>query len=206
MIKKILQEEWNKCQHYERESWGDNIFVTPSNGEVIKQNTYAKLLELVDSEQFNYINVNNKSILDVGCGQTSLLLRTKNFKRAVGIEPLFYSNEVNQEYAKHNIQLIAIPAEEMDFAENEFDEVWMYNVLQHTYDPTLILNKCFKYGKTVRIFEWLDIPPHEGHPHEFKQEYFEQILNLNSNQFKIVQLSTKELVGKAICIVIHKDN
>jgi ubiquinone/menaquinone biosynthesis C-methylase UbiE len=204
MIKKILQEEWNSCQKYERESWGDNIFVTPTNGEVIKQNTYAKLLNLTENENFDQIDAGGKTILDVGCGPTSLLLRTKNFKKAVGVEPLFYSEKVNQEYLKHNIELIAIPAEEMDFTENQFDEVWMYNVLQHTYDPTLILNKCFKYGKTIRIFEWLDIPPHEGHPHEFTQEYFEKTLNLKPNEFKIVKLSTKELVGKAICIVIKK--
>lgn len=200
----VTDEEWKECQKYERESWGNDIYITDDNVEVEKQNTYAKLMEIVTDEHFDKIDLQNKSILDVGCGPVSLLLRCKNFKRAVGIEPLFYSEQVNEIYKKSNIELLQIPAENMDFKTNEFDEVWMYNVLQHVKSPGAILEKLIQYGSVIRIFEWINIPAHEGHPHMLTAQYFIQKLNLIPSEYNICHFNTEKLQGKAIVIILQK--
>lgn len=200
MTVKISKNEWQSCQVYEKKSWGDDIYIHANNNEIIKQNVYAQLLEITNQTNFSSIDLNQKTVLDVGCGPISLLLRCHNFKKAVGVEPLFYNEKVDKEYLNKNIQLIRIPAEEMNFNENEFDEVWMYNVLQHTYDPEKILQKLNTYAKCIKIFEWLDTPPHEGHPQESSEEFFVKTLSLQPNEYKIVHLSTYPLYGKAIVV------
>jgi hypothetical protein len=52
-----------------------------------------------------------------------------------------------------------------DIAMDGWDEAWCYNVLQHVDDPALVVANARKAAKLVRLFEWIGIPPHEGHPH-----------------------------------------
>ena len=58
----------------------------------------------------------------------------------------------------------------------DFDEVWIYNVLQHTIDPGDILNKATKIAKMIRIFEWLDTGKNVGHPHTITKEFLDDHL------------------------------
>ncbi len=51
-----------------------------------------------------------------------------------------------------------------------WDEAWIYNVLQHTEDPEQVIGNARRAAMTVRLFEWIDIPPHEGHPHMLTEE------------------------------------
>lgn len=51
----------------------------------------------------------------------------------------------------------------------QWDEVWIYNVLQHVEDPELIIKNAQVVSSVIRMFEWIDLPPHEGHPHELKE-------------------------------------
>ncbi len=201
MKSNVSEEEWQGCQLYERESWGKDVYLTPDNGEVVKQNTYAHYMGLTDSDRFDAIDAKEKSILDVGCGPVSLLLRTKNAKRKVGVEPLHYGDDIDEFFKKNDVELIHLPAERMDFKEKEFDEAWMYNCLQHVKSPDQILDNMMKSAKILRIFEWLDIPAHPGHPHMFTTEYFIHKLKLNYGDFRVVNLTTEKLVGKAIVIV-----
>ena len=46
--------------------------------------------------------------------------------------------------------------------------------MQHCEDPEKIISNAKKAGKLLRIFEWIDIPPHEGHPHMLTQENLEK--------------------------------
>ena len=194
----IDKEEWKKCQEFERKSWGDQIYLEETNGEVIKQNTYAFHLGLLDNGF--PINLENKKILDVGAGPVSLLLRSENFKKAVALEPLFYSEEVDLEYSKRGILLNRIPAEEMKY-KKEFDEIWMYNCLQHVMSPVEILEKIKKAGNFLRIFEWINIEPHEGHPHLLTEDFFVEILNLSPEDYRIEDFNTELLRGKAIIVL-----
>jgi ubiquinone/menaquinone biosynthesis C-methylase UbiE len=199
-VKCVSKAEWEDNQKYERHEWAENVFIVQGHTEVDKQNFYSEFMGITDSHVFEKIDLNGKSILDIGCGPVSLLLRCYNFSRAVGVEPLFYGTDVDTIYKNHGVSLVRLPAEELSFEEQEFDEVWMYNCLQHVYDPTLILDKISKFGKTLRIFEWLDIPPHTGHPHEFNAEYFIKTLNLSPSEYKIHYCTDNLLVGKCIAV------
>lgn len=203
-MRRVPPSEWQACQEFERRSWGDGIYLSPENGEIQKQNHYAAWMGIVASEDFKAIDLEGKSVLDVGCGPVSLLLRSHNGKRKVGIDPLDYGEGVRQVYSAREVELLKMPAEEMRFADGTFDEVWMYNCLQHVYDPDMILQKIQKVGKRVRIFEWLDIPAHEGHPHELTEAWFVKHMGLSKEQYRITQFHTPILQGKAI--VINKMN
>ncbi len=203
MVNKISIDKWMDCQAYERKDWGSDIYLVPENREVQKQVHYASLMKLSKDLNYQHIDLSQKSVLDVGCGPVSMLLRSSNFKRAVGVEPLDYGKDVDEAYKSKNVDLLKIPAEKMNFKNQEFDEVWMYNVLQHVYDPLLVLEKIMKSGKTLRIFEWVDIAPHEGHPHELTEDLFVENLDLKKEDFFIKDFAKGEtpyMHGKAIVV------
>jgi hypothetical protein len=51
-----------------------------------------------------------------------------------------------------------------------WDEVWIYNCMQHAIDPGLIIDNAKRAAKVLRLFEWIDIPAHDGHPHELTEK------------------------------------
>lgn len=48
-----------------------------------------------------------------------------------------------------------------------FDIALLYNVLQHVEDPEKVIAnaRAISPRGELHMFEWIDIPPHEGHPH-----------------------------------------
>lgn len=107
-------------------------------------------------------------ILDVGGGPVSMLLKATGLTEGLVIDPLAYPDWTLQRYALKNIKVKVQPGEDMD--ERGWDEVWLYNCLQHTLDPAKIIRNCLRAGKRLRVFEWLDIPAHEGHPWMLTEE------------------------------------
>ena len=71
-------------------------------------------------------------------------------------------------YAEHGVDVDLARGEDVD--ERGWDEAWIYNCLQHTDDPRLIIENAKRAAKKLRVFEWLDIPPHEGHPWMLTEE------------------------------------
>jgi hypothetical protein len=154
---------------FERSFWSDccNTF-----SEDQKHFIYGNLMGLTgDKYQFAY-NVHNKRILDIGGGPTSMLLKTDNLKEGKVCDPIQYPQWTKDRYSYKNISVDVICGE--DINESGWDEVWMYNVLEHTIDPEMVVKKAMAAGKVFRIFEWIDIPPHEGHPHMITQEQLEK--------------------------------
>ena len=93
------------------------------------------------------------------------------------VDPSRYPPWTLERYKCRGVQVEFANAEEISDVE-KWDEVWIYNVLQHVQDPKLIIENARRAGKLIRIFEWIDIPPHEGHPHELKRELLEEWLGL----------------------------
>jgi 2-polyprenyl-3-methyl-5-hydroxy-6-metoxy-1,4-benzoquinol methylase len=54
-------------------------------------------------------------------------------------------------YTENNITYIQKGGGEVN--EEGYDEVWIYNCLQHTQDPELIIQNAKKSAKILRIFE-----------------------------------------------------
>lgn len=145
---------------FEKDFWGD---CTNTFDEEQKHYVYARGMGLT-REHYSF-NVNNKKILDIGGGPVSMLLKTKNLLLGKVCDPIKFPDWVYVRYKIKNILTETIKGEDLKEDPDSWDEVWIYNVLQHTDDPKKVLQNAKIAAPVIRIFEWIDIPPHEGHPH-----------------------------------------
>ena len=166
-------ENWNDHQDFEASYWGNcvNTFC-----EEQKQYVYAAKmgLELVRTEEKAYgFDLKGKDIVDIGGGPVSMLLRCANLGKCVVADPCRYPSWVAERYHCMGIRYLRVPGEELTRGLTA-DEVWIYNVLQHTQDPRMIIQNAKQIAPVLRIFEWVDFPPHPGHPHELTKAGLEE--------------------------------
>lgn len=166
---------WNDDQQWEANWWGDcvNTF-----GEETKQISYAYRMGLVSEARdgkWPVYDLQGKSVIDIGGGPVSMLLKTFNGGRLVVADPCPYPKWTCQRYTEARIELWPIEGEDLPLV-HKFDEAWIYNVLQHVHDPQKIIENARQIASIVRLFEWVDFPAHPGHPHELKAEILEQWL------------------------------
>lgn len=160
---------WSDDQEFERDWWGDcgNTFT-----EEIKQLSYGYKMGLqshASAGKWPVYNLEFKSILDIGGGPVSMLLKCENRgRRCMVVDPCAYPSWVRSRYMQLGIDFHRARGE--DCQSGQWDEVWIYNVLQHTEDPELIIKTAKDRAPVIRIFEWIDLPAHEGHPQELKEE------------------------------------
>lgn len=170
-----MTENWKKAQQWEQDWWSNCINTL---GEELKQITYATRMGLTffhDKKSPYNINMENKLILDIGGGPTSLLLKCVNVRGTV-CDPMSLPEWVKLRYKVANIEYKQLAGE--DVPHNvQYDEVWMYNVLQHTKNPELIIQNAQEVGKLIRIFEWVETKTNIGHPHTFTKEILDNYLN-----------------------------
>lgn len=142
---------------FERQFWGDccNTF-----SEDQKHYVYARFLELIPRGY--HFETAGKRILDIGGGPTSMLLKCVSLLEGLVVDPISYPQWTVARYATKNIRVKVGRGEDVD--ESGWDEVWIYNCLQHTEDPERIIKNALAAAPVLRLFEWIDIPPHEGHP------------------------------------------
>lgn len=165
--------DWEKAQKWEAEWWGNCI---NTYGEEEKQLVYAQKMGL----QFHHsgkspynIDLGGRSVIDIGGGVVSLLLKCTNRREGCVVADPILKNApkwVIQRYIDNDILPIGMKAEEMGGKKNwHFDEAWIYNCLQHTEDPEKIIRNARKISKIIRIFEWVDTHINEGHPHSLTE-------------------------------------
>ncbi|HEV8167704.1 MAG TPA: methyltransferase domain-containing protein, partial [Pyrinomonadaceae bacterium] len=109
------------------------------------------------------------------CGPVSMLLRATH-GGGVGVDPQSMSEETKAKYAAANVALQCAKAEDFEPG-RRFDEGWIYNCLQHVDDPNKVMAMMLRAVDSVRIFEWIDTPPSEGHPHTLTSEHFDRWLS-----------------------------
>lgn len=172
---------WEDDQKWEQRWWGDCLNTW---GEEQKQRHYAErmgLVELSNSQFSFYYNLDGKTILDIGGGPVSLLLKCVNFGVSMVIDPLSYPEWIAARYKAAGIDYYQMKGEDLDIALDrpdsadyvvfgKFDEVWIYNVLQHVVDPKKIIQNARRAGKIIRLFEWLEIGIAPGHPHNLLED------------------------------------
>jgi hypothetical protein len=61
--------------------------------------------------------------------------------------------------------------------------------LQHTIDPAKIIKNCLRAAKVFRVFEWLDIPAHEGHPWMLTEELMNKWIGSPGNTTQLDNVS-----------------
>lgn len=166
-------ENWHDHQDFESDWWGTcvNTF-----GEETKQITYAQRMGLktvVTDGHWPVYDMLGKSVLDLGGGPVSMLLKCINLGVATVVDPCAYPPWIDERYAIAGINYYRVAAEDLLptaglLPTPTFDECWIYNVLQHVRDPEQIIYNARASADLVRVFEWIDIPAHLGHPHELK--------------------------------------
>lgn len=172
---------------FEKDYWGDccNTF-----DEDQKHYVYGRLMGL-QQEHYSF-KVGNKRILDIGGGPTSMLLKCKDLKEGKVIDPIQYPKWTMMRYLAKNINLEIIPGE--DCIEYGWDEVWIYNCMQHAIDPGKIISNAKQAAPILRLFEWIDIPAHDGHPHELTEASLNEWIGQKGN---VITLAESGCYGKA---------
>ena len=181
-----IKNEWIKAQEWEK-NWHDNC--VNSYWEETKQIVYARkmglVLESVDGK-YPVIDLKEKSVCDIGAGAYSLLLKTIHGSRLTAIDPCDYPEWTYERYKANNITFLKQQGE--DPILEVFDEVWIYNCLQHTQNPQKIINNARSVSKIIRIFEWVENGISIGHPHNLTESELNvwlggegRVENLNEN-------------------------
>lgn len=184
---------WPDHQEWERSWWGD---CSNTYGEETKQITYAHRmrLEIVpDMGRWPVYDLAGKSVLDLGGGPASMLLKTKGGGRMTVVDPCEYPRWVAERYATHAIEYRVTPAEDFH-APAWYDECWIYNVLQHVRDPLGVIDTARRHARTLRIFDWVETPASEGHPHTLHAAELDEWLG---GQGFVEQMNENGCVGPA---------
>lgn len=169
-------QTWDEANEWEREWHGNCV---NSYQEETKQIQYAirmGLRPISYNGRYPVFDLQKKSVLDIGGGPYSLLLKCHNFSKATVIDPLKVPDWCRERYKAANIMLFTNKAEDVNPEKQMYDEVWCYNVLQHTEDPEKIINNMRKAGKIIRIHEWLNTPITDGHIHSFSRQWLDKKL------------------------------
>jgi len=187
-----MTQTWAEATKWEADWHGNCV---NSLGEEYKQMAYARRMGLKafhnGKSPFNF-NLNGATVLDIGGGPYSLLLKCENVGRGVVADPCDYPEWVNMRYESAFITRLKVKGEDLDTS-LKFDEVWLYNCLQHTEDPELIVQNARKIGKIVRLFEWIDTGVADGHLHDLTEENLNKWLG---GIGKVERMNENTAVGK----------
>jgi hypothetical protein len=153
-------------QEFEKGWWGTclNTF-----SEETKQLTYSHRMGLHNTPddytgRWPQYDMQGKSVLDIGGGPASILLKCVNLGPSAVVDPCPYPEWVGRRYAAAGITYFQEPGETFDSPQT-FDECWIYNVLQHVENPEDVIKTARRHATWLRIFEWIMTPPTLGHPH-----------------------------------------
>jgi hypothetical protein len=170
-------DRWNLAQDTEFTHHQDLRLEAYSHASLI----IAKYLEIDYKEDFK-----DKVIVEVGAGpRGSILLTEGNFKRGIVVEPLMdrWPPEVRKDYEAIGVEIIAEPYENLEIDE-QVDETWFFNVVQHVLDPKEQLEIAKKTSKVIRVFESIGSATDTAHPHLITQEIFTDVLGDFGQVFK----------------------
>ena len=194
----IDQARWNTAQEHEAGYWG-NCNSSVAWGEFVKHEMEAREMGLFSDygDECGELKMQGKSVLDIGGGPVSMTLRCYDAGQLVVVDPCKWPSCVLRRYDRHGINFLRAAGEDLDKCflsdDTKFDEVWMYNLLQHVQDPEKIIrNAMDRVSPTgcLRIFDWLYIPADVCHPHTLLPE---TILNWLAGTV-IVKISLPRLV------------
>jgi hypothetical protein len=161
----MTTQEEQTAQEWENEWWGT---CTNTFGEEAKQITYAHRMGLVNNPQdgkWPVYDLNGYSVLDLGGGPTSMLLKTVGGWGAV-VDPCPYPDWVAARYAAAGVFYHVETAESfVNPYDAKLSECWIYNVLQHVEDPEKVIATAKKCAHLLRMFEWVETETNIGHPH-----------------------------------------
>jgi hypothetical protein len=157
-----------------------------------KHYVYAKYMAL--DITWTYFDVHGRSIVDIGGGPTSMLLKCRGLGKGLVVDPLQYPYWTFKRYTHCGIDVSICRGEDFTDPPMKFDEAWIYNCLQHVDDARLIIQNAKNAANRIRIFEWVDIPPHDGHPIELTKDFLDDCLG---GEGSVIELAESGCYGRA---------
>jgi hypothetical protein len=151
-----------------------------SHHQDLRLEAYSHAAKIIE----RYLDINYKTdfkdkvIVEVGAGpRGSILLTEGNFKRGIIVEPLIdrWPSEIREDYEKIGVEIIDAPYEDLKIDE-QVDETWFFNVVQHVLDPKEQLEIAKKTSKVIRVFESIRSVTDTAHPHFITEETFTDVL------------------------------
>ena len=105
--------------------------------------------------------------------------------RGIVVEPLIdrWPSYIREDYEKIGVEIIAAPYEDLEIDE-QIDETWFFNVVQHVLDPQEQLEIAKKTSKVIRVFESIGSATDDAHPHYITEETFTEVLGDFGKVFK----------------------
>ena len=167
----ISVEEWKNHNAWEKSWWGtcQNTYA-----EQVKQEKYAELMKLMKyAEVGGWFNLQGISVLDIGGGPCSLLLRCKNYSKAVVVDPCRFPQWVGLRYKEAGIEFVNEMAEDYQ-PKTLFNECWCYNCLQHVADVDKIVDMMKRSAKKIRVVEYIEVGRCPGHPNNLTKEWLDR--------------------------------
>jgi len=193
---------WKDDQKWELD-WHGNC--ANSFWEETKQIVYARKMGLsatmIEGKYPSY-DLQNKSVIDIGGGAYSMLLKCVNFNKAIVVDPCDYPQWTVDRYKETKIQVIKNTGEDYK-TEEIHDEAWLYNCLQHTIDPEQIIKNMQSYSRIIRVFEWVDNGISIGHPHDLKEGLLNEWFG---GEGKVEQINESGCHGKVYYGVFKGDH
>lgn len=183
---------WIEENEWEAKWWGDCVNTIR---EELLQFTYAKRmgLEIFNNGRSDFnIDLHGDSIIDIGGGPVSLLLKCVNGGVRTVVDPCVFPMWIAARYACAGVNYITIPAESFK-PRRDYQEVWIYNVLQHTISPKEVIENAKLAAHRIRIFEWIDAGISSGHPHELKEDQLNEWLG---GKGTVEQIDEHSAIGK----------
>lgn len=110
------------------------------HGETVDIESWLRETAWDDERRFNFLRrtIENKSVLDFGCGTGGFLSRVKGTaSRAVGIE---VETRLKTHFQKEGLEVFA----GLDEVKSNFDVITLFHTLEHIADPVSILKQLAK--------------------------------------------------------------
>ena len=158
---KITKERWLEAQAQEKIEHSKY-----EDGNLFFSRFYANYFKLLGMDE----DQGGKSIVEVGCAFYPGLAYVTNYRDSAIVEPMF-SDELARFVDTHDVTWYMSPLE--DLVLPVFDEMWLFNVLQHTLDPDAFVEAAKKYARLIRFFEPINVPTGTCHPHQFTLQDFQ---------------------------------
>jgi hypothetical protein len=159
-----------------------------------KQYVYARYMGI--QQTAHHFLLNNVSVIDIGGGPSSMLLKCYGLTKGLVCDPLDYPYWTKLRYRDKNIDTYVMRGEDLD--ELGWDEAWIYNCLQHTDEPELIISNAKRAAKKLRIFEWVNTPPDHMHPRVLTKDLLDAWIENGAESIsKTVRLGESGCYGEA---------
>lgn len=212
-----MATNWTQAQINEKIFW-EKIYLKNSNddiyGKTFSDGWKRFAIHVLERNNLNLQDLNNKTILDVGSGpggvakgiyelqKSGKILNTK----VIALDPLmdFYKNEIGILKEDENLKLLTNKGESIELDSNSVDIIISTNVLDHCENPDGLISEVsrilkpngFFFPSVHLVYDYLKLlSPYikyfdTNHPHHFTKSSLSKKLKYHFNEVKIINTYT----------------